>query len=420
MRFSGFGKHNQRAPAARGKPDWWHDCAMSSAMPPAMPAPRRRHSRLPVLGLVALVLAVHAWLLGGVAARHGASPAPATADGPTGPRPPAMLQTRVLVAEPAAAVVMPARARSAAAAEHPAPAAATPATVRVAAAAQPAIVQTAAAAQPAAVHEAPAAPPPVKMLVAAAPTADVQAAAAASTAVAPPVHAETGATTAPAEGAVVPIYSTRMPPPARLTYDLRRGIARGTGELLWAPANSAYKLQMQGNALGMALIGWDSQGGFDGAGIAPVRFVDSRRGRDAQAANFRRDSGRITFSGPAVELALAPGTQDRLSWMLQLPAIIEADPKRFQPGAHIAMWVVGARGEMSVWSFAIEAREAIDVPAGMVAGALHLRREPRKPYDTLVEIWLDPARHHLPAKVRMSIPQTGDMTEFSLQEARFP
>lgn len=388
-----------------------------------MPAPPRRHGRLrrlPLLGLVALVLAVHAWLLSGMAARHGANPAPAIADGPTGPRPPAMLQTRALVAEPAAALGMPARVRSAAAAEHPAPAAAMPATLRVAVATQPAIVQTAAAAQPAVVQEAPAVLSPVMMLAAAAPPADLQAAAAASTAIAPPVHADAGAGTAPAEGAVVPVYSTRMPPPARLTYDLRRGIARGTGELLWAPADSAYKLHMQGNALGMALIGWDSQGGFDGAGIAPVRFVDSRRGRDAQAANFRRDSGRITFSGPAVELALAPGTQDRLSWMLQLPAIVEADPKRFQPGSHIAMWVVGARGEMSVWSFAIEAREAIDVPAGTVAGSLRLRREPRKPYDTLVEIWLDPARHHLPAKVRMSIPQTGDMTEFSLQEARFP
>jgi hypothetical protein len=75
---------------------------------------------------------------------------------------------------------------------------------------------------------------------------------------------------------------------------------------------------------------------------------------------------------------------------------------------------------MGIWTFAVEARETIAVPAGSVVGALRLKREPRKPYDTLVEVWLDPARHHLPVKVRMSIPQTGDMTEFLLQDTGFP
>ena len=68
----------------------------------------------------------------------------------------------------------------------------------------------------------------------------------------------------------------------------------------------------------------------------------------------------------------------------------------------------------------VEAVEAISVPAGPVAAALRLKREPRKPYDTLVEVWLDPARHHLPVKVRLSIPQTGDATEFSLQDLQLP
>jgi hypothetical protein len=167
-------------------------------------------------------------------------------------------------------------------------------------------------------------------------------------------------------------------------------------------------------------MGSDSRGAFDAAGIAPERHVDSRRGRDAQAANFRRDSGRITFSGPSTALPLAPGTQDRLTWMLQLPAIVDARPARFGPGERIVMWVVGARGDVGVWTFVAEARETIEVPAGSIDGALRLTREPLQPYDTRVEVWLDPARHHLPAKVRMSIPQTGDMTEFALHDARFP
>ncbi len=46
-----------------------------------------------------------------------------------------------------------------------------------------------------------------------------------------------------------------------------------------------------------------------------------------------------------------PGTQDRLSWMLQLAAIVEAAPERHGPGARVSMFVVGARGDADVWTF---------------------------------------------------------------------
>ena len=42
--------------------------------------------------------------------------------------------------------------------------------------------------------------------------------------------------------------------------------------------------------------------------------------------------------------------------------------------------------------------EALELPAGAVARALQLRREPTRPYDTRVEVWLDPARQHLPVR----------------------
>ena len=40
-----------------------------------------------------------------------------------------------------------------------------------------------------------------------------------------------------------------------------------------------------------------------------------------------------------------------------------------------------------------------ELPAGEVPQALHLQREPTRPYDTRVEVWLDPARQHLPVRV---------------------
>jgi hypothetical protein len=116
-----------------------------------------------------------------------------------------------------------------------------------------------------------------------------------------------------------------------------------------------------------------------------------------------------------VEHPLAAGAQDRLSWMLQLPAVLAADPAAFAPGARVSMQVAGARGEADVWTFGVEAVEALDVPEGRIDGAWRLLREPRRPYDTRVEVWLDPARHFLPVKVRLLQPQAGDGFEFSLQ-----
>jgi hypothetical protein len=267
-------------------------------------------------------------------------------------------------------------------------------------------------------------PPPAETVaptpepVAAQPVAETASAPQTSAAAEPAASAaSTGvAAIAPESGGdSVPVYATRFAPAVRLAYELRRGMLSGNGELLWRPTGQRYELTMEGTAFGLSIIGWTSVGSIDRAGLAPERFVDRRRGRDVRAANFQRDKGLITFSGPQVEYPLMAGTQDRLSWMLQLPAIVEADAARGAPGERITMFVVGARGEGDLWTFRVEGIESIDVPAGAVPAALRLRREPRRPYDTLVEVWLDPAHHHLPARVRLSTPQTDDSTEFLLR-----
>jgi hypothetical protein len=100
--------------------------------------------------------------------------------------------------------------------------------------------------------------------------------------------------------------------------------------------------------------------------------------------------------------------------MLQLAAIVDADPTRFAPGARVAMWVVGARGDADVWTFEVDAVEPLDLPAGRVEAALRLQRAPRRPYDLRAEVWLDPARHHLPVRVRLVATGSGEGTSFDL------
>ncbi len=201
--------------------------------------------------------------------------------------------------------------------------------------------------------------------------------------------------------AITPVYTTRIPPPVLLSYELRRGPLSGRGSLRWQSGPEGYSAVLQARVLSLKAIDQTSNGRIDGAGIAPERFVDRRRGRSAMAANFQRGPGLISFSGPGHTFPLRPGTQDRLSWMLQLPAIVAADAARQAIGAETVLYVVGARGDAEVWTFVVRSRDALTLPSGAVAEALHLQRasRPGQLHETQVDIWLDPARHHLPVQV---------------------
>jgi len=77
--------------------------------------------------------------------------------------------------------------------------------------------------------------------------------------------------------------------------------------------------------------------------------------------------------------------------------------------------VAGARGDADVWSFAVVGNQGVDVVGIRIESTLALRREPRKPYDTQVEVWLDPARHHLPVRLKLSTAGGDDALEFVLK-----
>jgi hypothetical protein len=298
---------------------------------------------------VALVAALHVALLSAVDPPHDAGPRGAA---PL-PHAPSALQTRLLSPPPAGATPAPAiapRLSPAAVAPTGRPRAAAPAAPR------PAAADTA--------------PQPV---VSAPPMGDI------------------------------PVYATQPPPAFAYSYALQRGEVRGSLELRWRPEGDRYEASLVGSLEGAPLYALHSVGAFDAAGLAPLRHTDGRRGRSAQAANFRRDEGRVTFSGPQGERALAPGMQDRLSWMLQLAAIAAADPSLVAPGGRISFVVVGVRGESDVWTFVHVADEALALAGGSVP-ATRLLRLPAHAYDTRAEVWLDPARHYLPLRVHLSNP----------------
>ena len=96
-------------------------------------------------------------------------------------------------------------------------------------------------------------------------------------------------------------YTHLLPPPVRLQYALRRGGVTGTAHLDWTREDGRYRLSLQGHLSATPQAAWISQGLLDAAGVAPERYTESRRGREARAANFQREAGRISFSGPSHE-----------------------------------------------------------------------------------------------------------------------
>lgn len=226
--------------------------------------------------------------------------------------------------------------------------------------------------------------------------------------------AATVAATGPADEAP-PVYRTRLPSAATLHYTMQRGMFSGTGELQWKPAGERYELRLEGRVAGVSVLTETSSGLIDEHGLAPLRFTDTRIRRGTSAANFQREKGKITFSGPQTEYPLLPGSQDRLAWMLQIAAVLNAQPQHAALGGRVAFLVVGAHGDADVWVFRYVGAEQVSTGAGLLA-AVKFTREPRKPYDRSVEVWLAPARQHLPVRARFTTSANGEVFELLLRD----
>jgi hypothetical protein len=277
--------------------------------------------------------------------------------------------------------------------ETPAPAAQPPIAPAVPAAALRRVVAA----------KAPRAEPPVLLAVAPKPRVE------------PAPAAASPAPSQPAGDDIIPRYRTEMPATATLRYQVSRGMLHGSGELQWRPQGDQYELKLESKLGGMTLLTQISRGGFDADGIAPVRFTDWRVRRSTVAANFQRDAGKVSFSGSTQELPLEPGVQDRVSWMVQLAAIVSAHPNLRSPGAKVVMHVVGANADASVWAFKCVGNETVETEMGAIDAVKYVR-EPRGPNDTTAQAWLDSKHHFLPARATLRSGPNDEGFELRLQD----
>lgn len=210
-----------------------------------------------------------------------------------------------------------------------------------------------------------------------------------------------------------------LPPAVTLEYKLSYGLLSGSGRLEWLPQGPRYTLTMRGSALGLTLLQWSSEGALDARGLAPRRFVDRRLTGPDRIAEIDRQRGVVRYSGYKPEhqgeQAATEGVQDRLSWMVQLPALLAANPALREPGQRITMLVTGARRDVDSWTFVVQGRQRVALDNQRGVETIYLTRDPGPTGGTVSEAWLDPARGYLPVRARLSSRDKDEQLDFVLR-----
>ncbi|MFO1340414.1 MAG: DUF3108 domain-containing protein [Burkholderiaceae bacterium] len=217
-------------------------------------------------------------------------------------------------------------------------------------------------------------------------------------------------------GGPPPVYATLVPTqPFKLDYRVERGDEAGTGQLsLDFDKGGGYRARFSGSVGDKPLQDWVSTGRFDRAGLAPQRMVERQRMVELRALNFQRDQGVISQSSSVRAWALAEGAQDRVSLLLQLMAVAQAQPEGLAAGQRIRLQVGFVRGEPGEWVFEVVGREKLE-PNGAPIDTVHLVREPERPYDLRMDVWLARQAGHLPVGLRLAqVPGRSDPVAYWL------
>jgi membrane-associated protease RseP (regulator of RpoE activity) len=118
--------------------------------------------------------------------------------------------------------------------------------------------------------------------------------------------------------------------------------------------------------------------------------------------------GRIRFSANTPDAVLNAGAQDRLSASLQLGGMMAAAPHRYPAGSTIVLPTAGVR-DTEPWRWDVLPDETLQIDDQDVP-CTKLVRQPRREYDSRVELWLARTHAYLPARLRTTL-SNGDTVD---------
>jgi hypothetical protein len=210
--------------------------------------------------------------------------------------------------------------------------------------------------------------------------------------------------------AAEPARQYAFPAPALVKYEVRatvKGMSLNlNGELLWQHDAKNYNARLEFSHFLLGSRMQTSKGQLGPQGLEPLRFGD--KVRSEVAAHFDRAAAKVTFSANTPDVPLTPGMQDQLSAVLQLSAMLAAEPQRYPAGTEIPFQAVGPRS-VETWTFTVGEAEKLSMPGGDLQ-AIKLSRPPTGPYSNRADIWFAPSQGYLPVRIRLT-EANGDIAD---------
>lgn len=208
---------------------------------------------------------------------------------------------------------------------------------------------------------------------------------------------------------VAPALLSLPPPSASYLLDVIRTESHlanpyyGSGKIRWNHDNKNYTMHIE---IGIDMLfttvrlyKTQSEGTIEEAGIKPHTVTETRRGKSATTTRFNYDDQTISFSTNPAIIPLTEGAQDKITVLMQLASIGNADPSQFQPGKEITIQVAEEK-EAHLHQFVVLDQETIESKLGHLV-TWHIVRPPRPGvYSSRIDIWLAPELNWLPVQIR--------------------
>jgi hypothetical protein len=188
-------------------------------------------------------------------------------------------------------------------------------------------------------------------------------------------------------------------------YQTGSKVAQGFIELAF-PNDTQYDIKLTTKAVGWAsmLVSQPLQAQASGTlgigGFQPLRYSHvSPRGR-TELAEFDYEANKIVYSSLKEPLQMLKGTQDRLSFMIQLAWMLKVEPERFTLGSNVTVPIAGRKAVEEI-NFMVLSDQPIVLPGGILVPAVHLSSfQARDRFSGRIDVWLDRADRLLPVRIR--------------------